>query len=312
METIKVVVTGKNKIWFTSDQHFYHENILKFCSRPFENIEVMNKTIIDNWNEVVGKDDVVFTLGDFVWWNDPIKIKDIVSQLNGKTIVFIMGNHDKIDSFKHLLKTCNNVKLIQSDIVHLKIKYQELSNASSVELVLSHYPLMSWSGRNRNCINLHGHIHSGPDNKDGFDKDLPIWKGMQMDVGVDNNNYKPVDLQTILFKMENETPICDSEEKETNTTKIYMNDNGHTVSLKMRTIVPGIEGPINSLYEFTYDNLKEFGSLPMYPMRPIIDILKDHKNNIIEHNGPWIENIVSNEQIDQLKEFFNKYKKVPK
>lgn len=79
MDTIKLVVTGKNKIWFTSDQHFFHGNIIKFCNRPFENIEIMNKVIIDNWNECVGDEDVVFSLGDFVWGNDPVKIKDIIS-----------------------------------------------------------------------------------------------------------------------------------------------------------------------------------------------------------------------------------------
>lgn len=54
-----------SKVFFTSDTHFYHGNIIRFCNRPFKDVEVMNETIISNWNNTVGQDDIVFHLGDF-------------------------------------------------------------------------------------------------------------------------------------------------------------------------------------------------------------------------------------------------------
>jgi len=51
--------------FFTSDTHFNHANIIKFCDRPFKDVELMNETLIANWNRVVGLDDTVFHLGDF-------------------------------------------------------------------------------------------------------------------------------------------------------------------------------------------------------------------------------------------------------
>lgn len=59
--------TNEQNIFFTSDTHFWHENIIKFCNRPFSSVEEMNDTIIENWNKVVGENDIVFHLGDFVF-----------------------------------------------------------------------------------------------------------------------------------------------------------------------------------------------------------------------------------------------------
>lgn len=52
-------------VFFTSDTHFNHTNIIRFCSRPFKDVEHMNETLIANWNRVVGPDNIVFHLGDF-------------------------------------------------------------------------------------------------------------------------------------------------------------------------------------------------------------------------------------------------------
>ena len=71
-----------SKVFFTSDTHFYHGNIIRFCNRPFKDVEMMNETIISNWNNTVGQDDIVFHLGDFCLGGSAEWTK-ILDRLNG-------------------------------------------------------------------------------------------------------------------------------------------------------------------------------------------------------------------------------------
>ena len=94
------------KTWFTSDTHFGHENIIKYCNRPFFNVRDMDETIIRNWNSRVKEDDVVYHLGDFCFKNSkggkpgeglPIHSSHWRASLKGY-IIHIRGNHDKNNS----------------------------------------------------------------------------------------------------------------------------------------------------------------------------------------------------------------------
>ncbi len=82
----------KNRVFFTSDTHFNHANIIKFCNRPFKNVDEMNEALITNWNKVVSADDYVFHLGDFCLGGSAEWTKAL-DCLNGK-IFLILGNHD--------------------------------------------------------------------------------------------------------------------------------------------------------------------------------------------------------------------------
>ena len=83
-------------IYFTSDTHFYHKNIIKYCNRPFKDEIDMNNKLIDNWNSIVTNNDTVYHLGDFALtsYNN---LKDIFNKLNGN-IILIRGNHDRFSS----------------------------------------------------------------------------------------------------------------------------------------------------------------------------------------------------------------------
>ena len=81
-----------DKIFFTSDTHFTHNNIIKFCNRPFKDVEEMNQTLVDNWNKVVGPTDIIYHLGDFCFAGSA-EWHSIIGQLNGR-IHLILGNHE--------------------------------------------------------------------------------------------------------------------------------------------------------------------------------------------------------------------------
>ncbi len=82
------------RVFFISDLHFFHANIIKYESRPFKDVEEMNQVLINNWNSIVkSNDDKVFILGDLSLGNKD-QIKLIIDQLNGYKIL-IFGNHDR-------------------------------------------------------------------------------------------------------------------------------------------------------------------------------------------------------------------------
>lgn len=207
MDKINIVIDKHQKVFFTSDLHFGHRNILNFCQRPFEDIKDMEINLIKNWNSVVSNEDVVFVLGDTFWFNDRKSMRRILKQLNGKNIYLILGNHcdqktyNRLKSEEVLGDRINQL----SDVVTLYLREYNPQNPEVPtmlgEIVLSHYPLMTWSHRDRGAINLFGHIHSGPRSLCTVDQDLPLWKGKQYDVGADNNEYTPIEYKKVLAKL---------------------------------------------------------------------------------------------------------------
>lgn len=85
---------NKRKIFLISDTHFDHYNIIKYCNRPFKNVNEMNNVIVNNWNKTVRKKDIIYFLGDVCFGRGHRSIDYWFSKLNGK-IFFIRGNHDK-------------------------------------------------------------------------------------------------------------------------------------------------------------------------------------------------------------------------
>lgn len=78
--------------YFIADTHFNHENIIKYCNRPFKDSKEMNEYIVNKWNSIVRKDDIVYHLGD-VGFGSTDELKELVGRLNG-TKILIRGNHD--------------------------------------------------------------------------------------------------------------------------------------------------------------------------------------------------------------------------
>ena len=187
MQKIHIELHPGQAVWFTSDLHFGHRNVIRFCDRPWENEKDMERGLIDNWNETVKSEDIVFVLGDTFWFNDSHRIKKVLSQLNGKNIFMIPGNHDEFESYHRV----DDPRIILcQDVVCVWISEP---NRPLKEIWLSHYPMMTWPHRERGAYQFFGHIHSKPGKTDGVDQDLPLhWN--QLDVGCDFWDYKPVSL----------------------------------------------------------------------------------------------------------------------
>jgi calcineurin-like phosphoesterase family protein len=175
-------------IFFTSDTHFSHKNIIKYCHRPFVDEtypdlggktdprrwkeEEMNEEMIRRWNKRILPNDTVYHLGDFAFKNLR-KAKEIREQLNGK-IYMIRGNHDTGENFGFEW---------MKDYYELKVGNQDI--------VLFHYGMRTWHHDLRGTWHLYGHSHDG----------LPPY-GKSFDVGVDAWDFYPVSFTRVREEMD--------------------------------------------------------------------------------------------------------------
>lgn len=134
------------KIFYISDLHFGHDNIIKLDNRPFNSVEEMNETIISNWNSVVDKNDTVMILGDFCWGFEDDWIF-ILDQLHSNKVL-VRGNHD--------LRSMS--KVLRSKFLDVK-DYKEIKDDGR-RVLMSHYPMPFYrSAYNPDIVHLFGHVH---------------------------------------------------------------------------------------------------------------------------------------------------------
>jgi calcineurin-like phosphoesterase family protein len=177
-------------IWFTSDHHFYHENIIRLAKRPFNNVEKMTQILIDYWNNTVEPDDIVFHLGDFCWSRDPSVWKKLLDRLNGKKVL-ILGNHD---SRKCVEQVQNEYHRFIDIRERLEVRWSLKGTNNDIKrYILDHYPQYEWEGSYHGVYHLHGHIH---------EKDSAIAKIKSYNVSVERNCYRPVSLNEINYLFE--------------------------------------------------------------------------------------------------------------
>lgn len=173
-----------NNIFFTSDTHFFHANILNFEHRPFKDVNDMNTQMIKLWNDKVTNSDLVYILGDFSFGTVE-ETNDILKKLKGRKIL-VLGNHD------HFVK---NHKFDQSAFLEI-CNYKEIEY-SGKRIVMCHYPFAS---NDTKKFQLYGHIHSNTkDHIHHCPFNLP---DNSYNVGADVNQYTPISIQEILRIME--------------------------------------------------------------------------------------------------------------
>lgn len=162
--------------WITSDTHFFHNNIINHCSRPFQNIEEMNVSLVNNWNSIVKPGDIVYHLGDFCFSNKT-NIENMVKRLNGYKVL-VMGNHDKDRSKNPGWWMERGFDEVYFDPIMFG------------DFILSHEPIIDLE---YGLFNLHGHTHNTMHRAiKGYTTDL------YFNVGVDVHNYLPINLDEII------------------------------------------------------------------------------------------------------------------
>lgn len=192
------VTVSLNQLFVASDHHFGHENIIRFCHRPFGDVQEMDDIMIREWNEVVEPNDTVIYLADFCL-GDRESANYYLRQLNGHIkILCNWWHHDRQWLPSH---RCENI--------YLKSRYHRVEwleplvvlevpglgkNDYPLAITLCHYPLAVWDRKHFGAWHLHGHSHGQYNYSDGE---------LAFDVGVDNiykhfGQYRPVSLTEIV------------------------------------------------------------------------------------------------------------------
>lgn len=185
-------------IYLTSDNHFWHANVIKYCNRPYSSVEEMNEKLIYNWNSVVKPEDTIYCLGDFSFAGRSVELYS--GRLNGSKIL-IPGNHDPIHPYNNHFKKA--VKRGQAD--YWKKFYEshgwqvlceigETLDIPGVGVVnMCHMPYDTTDPRYQDYLSLNdgkwllcGHVHEHWKVKDRM-----------INVGVDVWNYTPVHIEEI-------------------------------------------------------------------------------------------------------------------
>lgn len=194
-------------IFFSSDPHYFHQNVIKYCNRPYLTVEEMNEDLVKRWNSVVKPEDTVFVLGDFSLAFRPVEIYSF--RLNG-TRKLQPGNHDFLHSYHKKSRTKENQdKWIQK---YKDYGWEVLPEQTTMEFEglgqvnMCHHPYSDigdvrsdngdkyakWRPFDDGKILLCGHIHEKWHTKKSTNGTLMI------NVGVDVNDFTPVSLDQII------------------------------------------------------------------------------------------------------------------
>lgn len=187
-------------IYFTSDLHLFHTNVIEYSKRPFLNVEEMHTTLIKRWNATVPSYGVVYVLGD-VGFSNIDKLKTVLDELHG-ILILICGNHDPSSNF---LYKAGFSAVINSGTLYISNERVEMNHCPPRGIFREDTTNMkgsngkeNWHGETKNtrftrdydnnCFWLHGHTHKSP-------KERTL--NRMFDVGVDANNFTPVSISQI-------------------------------------------------------------------------------------------------------------------
>ena len=163
--------------WITSDLHFGHTNIMKFCpvsrARFNNDVNYMNEQMVVEWNNCIGPEDTVYILGD-VAFMPASKAAQILRRLNG-TKILIEGNHDRKVLKDQEFRDC---------FAEVHKYYTTTYNGHYITMF--HYPIAEWDQMHRGALHFHGHLHGGESGLEHF---------RARDMGMDATNMIAVTME---------------------------------------------------------------------------------------------------------------------
>lgn len=171
--------------WFYSDPHFGHASIIKYCDRPFRDVEEMEKVFIERYNDHVDQNDVVLWCGDCSYRLK--ELPEILSRMNGRKIL-IRGNHDKAAGYMAKL----GFDLVMDELVlHIgnrtcRVSHYPYAGAGHIGGKKDERYLDRRPQRQKGEVLIHGHTHS----KKRRD-------GTMIHVGVDAWDYRPASFEEV-------------------------------------------------------------------------------------------------------------------
>jgi len=179
----KIRINNPEKLFFTSDSHHGHTNVIKHANRPFADIQEHDEILIKNWNEVVPPDGIVIHQGDFSMKLKSTKLKWILESLNG-IIYLVKGNHEQDIMKKAWAREYFEDIQLRYDIEVMDENgnFKTKNDIFNV-IIADHFPLLSWNKKFHGAYHTFGHTH-------GNLKSHPDAKAYE--VGVDVNGYKPI------------------------------------------------------------------------------------------------------------------------
>lgn len=181
-------------IYYISDLHFGHRNVIEMDGRPFETVEEMDETLIQLWNDRVTEADDVYIVGDFAYRNG-FTATWYLRRLKGRKHL-IIGNHDQT--------TIQDEKAVAC---FASIEKMLLISDNDRKVSLCHFPVAEWNGKRRGGYHVHGHLHIRRDEvyefMSRYDKAL--------NAGCMINGYRPVTLDELI---ENNLRFRQEAEKE--------------------------------------------------------------------------------------------------
>lgn len=197
----------KSNILFTSDTHYAHANIIKYCNRPFLTVTEMQEGLIERFNSVCNEQSIVYHLGDFSM--SPRWVEAVLPRLKRKEIHLILGNHDK--PFRNDPKWLIQYKAWGFDTIkwHDRFAHPLLKAAGYEYVNLCHLPYKGAGDKGAYDPTdeerypdyrleddgqwlFHGHSHNPPE--------LRV-RAKQIDCGVDANNWTPISLEQLIELM---------------------------------------------------------------------------------------------------------------
>lgn len=174
-------------LWFTSDNHFFHEKVMEYSNRPYTSGGEMNEKMRDAWNAVVKPNDDVWMLGD-VGFAKYDTLVAFLKTLNGRKHL-VYGNHD------HELQK-NETKALADKVFYSMQSYKDELRYNGYKFMLFHFAGRTWNKAQYDSIHLFGHTHG-----------YLTPRGKSVDVGVDDKNitdeYRPISVDEIIAFMAN-------------------------------------------------------------------------------------------------------------